>query len=396
MVHGAVAACCLGWSAVRWAQTVGHYRLGLTIGKGHFGKVKVAEHTGTSQKVAIKIVGKGQMDRQKLKQEIEIQRLLDHQNVVRLHEVMEVGSCTFIVMEFAPGGDLLDYLEARSRLSEGEAQRLFRQIVAGVAHCHGRMVAHRDLKPENLLLDDNLNIKIADFGLSAVFREGELLKESCGSPNYAAPELWYSNVVYEGPEVDVWSCGVILYALLCHSLPFDAPDMRDLLRMILGARYWLPSHVSSDAGELIGFMLTVNRMARISVPQIQAHRWLAEDASAPPQDPQVAAPEAMPEAPAGGRHTEGALKGREVSRLDLCVRDRESGRVLGKEEAGAGMQVKRDRGVASRRINLAKCRQKEGPRRIDASQQIRHKSLMPPGQVNSVMEYLHLFRLLSS
>merc|ERR1719226_102728 len=160
-------------------------------------------------------------------------------------------------MEHVPGGELFDHIVHKLRLREDEARRFFQQILAGVEYCHQYMVTHRDLKPENLLLDSNLHVKIADFGLSNVMRDGEFLKTSCGSPNYASPEV-VSGKAYVGPEVDVWSCGVILYALLCGSLPFDDENIPNLFRKIKSGSFKIPTYLPKGPTLLIQRMLCVN------------------------------------------------------------------------------------------------------------------------------------------
>lgn len=251
----------------------GQYKLGDTIGEGQFGKVKVAEHTTTRQKVALKILSNQKIDRASLQREIDVQRLVSHPYVVKLHDVIETESITAIALEFVPGGDLLEFLLSQVRLPEDEARRLFQQLIVAVQHCHRCMVAHRDIKPENILLDANRNIRLADFGLAVRFQEGETLTESCGSPNYAAPELLSRGCNYKGPEVDVWSCGVVLYTLLCNSLPFDADNLPELFKRIKQGSYRVPGYVSTAAKDLIDRMLTVDAAKRISMEQICQHPW---------------------------------------------------------------------------------------------------------------------------
>ncbi|MBA0831568.1 hypothetical protein Goarm_016027 [Gossypium armourianum] len=154
-----------------------------------------------------------------------------HPHIIRLYEVIETTTKIFIVTEYAESGDLFDYIVQKRRLKEDEARKLFQQIISGVEYCHRCMVVHRDLKPENLLLDSNFNVKIADFGFSNIMRDGHFLKTSCGSPNYAAPEI-VSGKLYAGPEVDAWSCGVILYALLSGTLPFEDESFHNLYKKI--------------------------------------------------------------------------------------------------------------------------------------------------------------------
>ncbi|XP_065028502.1 SNF1-related protein kinase catalytic subunit alpha KIN10-like isoform X1 [Musa acuminata AAA Group] len=253
-----------------------NYKLGKTLGIGSFGKVKIAEHLLTGHKVAIKILNRRKIKNmemeEKVRREIKILRLFMHPHIIRLYEVIETHSDIYVVMEYVKSGELFDYIVEKGRLQEDEARRFFQQIISGVEYCHRNMVAHRDLKPENLLLDSKCNVKIADFGLSNVMRDGHFLKTSCGSPNYAAPEV-ISGKLYAGPEVDVWSCGVILYALLCGTLPFDDENIPNLFKKIKSGIYTLPSHLSALARDLIPRMLVVDPMKRITIREIREHPW---------------------------------------------------------------------------------------------------------------------------
>ncbi|KAJ8438928.1 hypothetical protein Cgig2_033815 [Carnegiea gigantea] len=253
-----------------------NYNLGKTLGIGSFGKVKIAEHKLTGHKVAIKILNRRKIKNMemedKVRREIKILRLFMHPHIIRLYEVIETPSDIYVVMEYVKSGELFDYIVEKGRLQEDEARNFFQQIISGVEYCHRNMVVHRDLKPENLLLDSHHNVKIADFGLSNIMRDGHFLKTSCGSPNYAAPEV-ISGKLYAGPEVDVWSCGVILYALLCGTLPFDDENIPNLFKKIKGGIYTLPSHLSPGARDLIPRMLVVDPMKRITIPEIRQHAW---------------------------------------------------------------------------------------------------------------------------
>nr|AGE44293.1 SNF1-related protein kinase catalytic subunit alpha KIN10-2 [Musa AB Group] len=253
-----------------------NYKLGKTLGIGSFGKVKIAEHLLTGHKVAIKILNRRKIKNmemeEKVRREIKILRLFMHPHIIRLYEVIETQSDIYVVMEYVKPGELFDYIVEKGRLQEDEARRFFQQIISGVEYCHRNMVVHRDLKPENLLLDSKCDVKIADFGLSNVMRDGHFLKTSCGSPNYAAPEV-ISGKLYAGPEVDVWSCGVILYALLCGTLPFDDENIPNLFKKIKGGIYTLPSHLSALARDLIPRMLIVDPMKRITIREIREHPW---------------------------------------------------------------------------------------------------------------------------
>jgi len=255
---------------------LGQYRLGKTLGIGAFGKVKLGQHLITGLKVAIKILNKGKIKHmemaEKVRREINILKMCTHPHIIRLYEVIDTPSDIFVIMEYVAGGELFDYIVSRGRLPADEARHFFHMIVSGVEYCHYHNVVHRDLKPENLLLDTDNNIKLADFGLSNVIHDGDFLRTSCGSPNYAAPEVISGNL-YAGTEVDVWSCGVILYALLCGTLPFDDESIPNLFKKIKSGMYSLPSHLSQLSRDLILRMLVVDPMKRITVPEIRQHPW---------------------------------------------------------------------------------------------------------------------------
>ncbi|MEJ1275946.1 hypothetical protein NN561_006845 [Cricetulus griseus] len=211
---------------------IGNYRLLKTIGKGNFAKVKLARHILTGREVAIKIIDKTQLNPtslQKLFREVRIMKILNHPNIVKLFEVIETEKTLYLIMEYASGGEVFDYLVAHGRMKEKEARAKFRQIVSAVQYCHQKRIVHRDLKAENLLLDADMNIKIADFGFSNEFTVGSKLDTFCGSPPYAAPEL-FQGKKYDGPEVDVWSLGVILYTLVSGSLPFDGQNLKQIMK----------------------------------------------------------------------------------------------------------------------------------------------------------------------
>jgi len=252
------------------------YRLGKTLGIGAFGKVKLAHHLLTGLKVAVKILNKGKIKHmemtEKVRREINILKMCTHPHIIRLYEVIDTPSDIFVIMEFVPGGELFDYIVSRGRLPPDEARHFFHQIVSGIEYCHHHKIVHRDLKPENLLLDADNNLKIADFGLSNVAHDGDFLRTSCGSPNYAAPEVISGNL-YAGPEVDVWSCGVILYALLCGTLPFDDESIPNLFKKIKSGMYSLPSHLSQSSRELILRMLVVDPIKRITIAEVRQHPW---------------------------------------------------------------------------------------------------------------------------
>ncbi|KAF6718918.1 Serine/threonine-protein kinase MARK1 [Oryzias melastigma] len=255
---------------------VGNYRLLKTIGKGNFAKVKLAKHTLTGREVAIKIIDKTQLNptsMQKLFREVSVMKMLNHPNIVKLFEVIETEKTLYLVMEYASGGEVFDYLVAHGRMKEKEARAKFRQIVSAVEYCHQKRIVHRDLKAENLLLDADMNIKIADFGFSNEFTLGSKLDTFCGSPPYAAPEL-FQGKKYDGPEVDIWSLGVILYTLVSGSLPFDGQNLKELRERVLRGKYRIPFYMSTDCENLLKKLLVLNPGKRGSMPQIMKDRWM--------------------------------------------------------------------------------------------------------------------------
>ncbi|KAM4724256.1 MAP/microtubule affinity-regulating kinase 3a isoform 8-T9 [Anableps anableps] len=272
---------------------VGNYRLLKTIGKGNFAKVKLARHILTGREVAIKIIDKTQLNPnslQKLFREVRIMKILNHPNIVKLFEVIETERTLYLVMEYASGGEVFDYLVAHGRMKEKEARAKFRQIVSAVQYCHQKHIVHRDLKAENLLLDADMNIKIADFGFSNEFTLGNKLDTFCGSPPYAAPEL-FQGKKYDGPEVDVWSLGVILYTLVSGSLPFDGQNLKELRERVLRGKYRIPFYMSTDCENLLKRFLVLNPTKRGTLEQIMKDRWInagfEEDELKPYTEPEL-------------------------------------------------------------------------------------------------------------
>ncbi|XP_037500219.1 MAP/microtubule affinity-regulating kinase 3 isoform X10 [Rhipicephalus sanguineus] len=255
---------------------IGRYRLLKTIGKGNFAKVKLAKHVPTGKEVAIKIIDKTQLNPsslQKLFREVRIMKMLDHPNIVKLYQVIETEKTLYLVMEYASGGEVFDYLVAHGRMKEKEARAKFRQIVSAVQYCHQKRIIHRDLKAENLLLDGEMNIKIADFGFSNEFVPGMKLDTFCGSPPYAAPEL-FQGKKYDGPEVDVWSLGVILYTLVSGSLPFDGANLKELRERVLRGKYRIPFYMSTDCENLLKKFLVLNPAKRATLEVIMKDKWM--------------------------------------------------------------------------------------------------------------------------
>ncbi|KAJ3107629.1 MAP/microtubule affinity-regulating kinase 3 [Phlyctochytrium planicorne] len=259
-------------------SSIGYYDLDKAIGEGNFAKVKLATHCLTGERVAIKIIDKEKLDKvtaRKLFREVRIMKLLNHPHIVRLYEVIDTPKELYLIMEYAAGGEIFDYLVAHGRMKEKDARRHFRQIISAVEYCHNLHIIHRDLKAENLLLDVNMNVKIADFGFSNQFNPGQRLNTWCGSPPYAAPEL-FQGKEYSGPEVDIWSLGVVLYVLVCGSLPFDGSTLPKLRARVLAGKYKVPFYMSPDCERLLKKMLVLDPAKRGTLDQVKRDPWFSE------------------------------------------------------------------------------------------------------------------------
>ncbi|XP_043850926.1 serine/threonine-protein kinase BRSK1 isoform X2 [Dromiciops gliroides] len=257
------------------AQYVGPYRLEKTLGKGQTGLVKLGVHCITGQKVAIKIVNREKLSESvlmKVEREIAILKLIEHPHVLKLHDVYENKKYLYLVLEHVSGGELFDYLVKKGRLTPKEARKFFRQIVSALDFCHSYSICHRDLKPENLLLDEENNIRIADFGMASLQVGDSLLETSCGSPHYACPEV-IKGEKYDGRRADMWSCGVILFALLVGALPFDDDNLRQLLEKVKRGVFHMPHFIPPDCQSLLRGMIEVEPEKRLSLEQIQKHPW---------------------------------------------------------------------------------------------------------------------------
>nr|ABY58262.1 serine-threonine kinase [Persea americana]ABY58268.1 serine-threonine kinase [Persea americana]ACA65279.1 serine-threonine kinase [Persea americana]ACA65301.1 serine-threonine kinase [Persea americana]ACA65305.1 serine-threonine kinase [Persea americana] len=254
------------------------FELGRLLGQGTFAKVYHARNLKSSQSVAIKVIDKekvlkvGMIDQ--IKREIATMRLASHPNVVQLYEVMATKTKIYFVLEYVKGGELFNKV-AKGKLKEDVARKYFQQLVSAVDFCHSRGVYHRDLKPENLLLDENENLKVTDFGLSALAeskRQDGLLHTTCGTPAYVAPEV-ISRKGYDGAKADIWSCGVILFVLLAGYLPFHDSNLMELYRKVGKAEYKCPNWFPPEVRRLLARILDPNPNTRISIAKIKDNSW---------------------------------------------------------------------------------------------------------------------------
>ncbi|KAF8159663.1 kinase-like domain-containing protein [Crassisporium funariophilum] len=268
-------------------KMIGLWKVGRTLGKGFSGHVRIARHSKTGQYAAIKIIPKGsfasRVSLNRLADEVEhnllavereivVMKLIDHPNIMRLYDVWETSTSLYLILEYVQGGELFEFLCSKGRRPVSEVLGYFQQIICAVDYCHRYNIAHRDLKLENILIDQDSNIKIADFGM-ATWQDnarGKLLRTSCGSPHYAAPEI-ITGKPYSGAMIDIWSCGIILYALLAAKLPFDDDDCPTLLKKIAVGKYVMPPDIDPQAQHLISRMLTTNDKERITMAEIMRH-----------------------------------------------------------------------------------------------------------------------------
>ncbi|XP_054168435.1 serine/threonine-protein kinase SIK3 homolog [Oppia nitens] len=274
---------------------VGHYELVRTIGKGNFAVVKLAKHAITGSKVAIKVISTRALDAdqtRKLQREVDImKRTRPHRHILRLYQVMQSAQHVMLVTEFCAGGEIFDQLVANGRMQESAARDYFAQIIAAVDFLHRQGIVHRDLKAENLLLSADLRtVKLADFGFSNYFSRDALLATWCGSPPYAAPEL-FEGRHYSGPKADIWSLGVVLYVLVCGALPFDGHTLQSLKTRVLAGKFRIPYFMSSDCEHLIRHMLITDPDRRFSLTQVRQHRWLRTSSSTSTATPDSTAEE---------------------------------------------------------------------------------------------------------
>ncbi|KAL2856281.1 kinase-like domain-containing protein [Aspergillus pseudodeflectus] len=266
-------------ATMRDMQRLDQYHTVKVLGEGSFGKVKLAIHQPSGRQVALKIISRRKLLSRdmigRVEREIQYLQLLRHPHIIKPYTVISTKTDIIMVLEYAER-ELFDYLVKRGRCNDAEARKFFQQIICAVEYCHRHKIVHRDLKPENLLIDRDKNVKIADFGLSNIMTDGNFLKTSCGSPNYAAPEV-ISGKLYAGQEVDVWSCGVILYVLLVGRLPFDDDYIPALFKKIAAGNFHMPTYISSGAARLIRSMLQVHPVHRITIEEIRKDPWFLQD-----------------------------------------------------------------------------------------------------------------------
>ncbi|XP_020017696.2 sperm motility kinase 2B-like [Castor canadensis] len=253
-----------------------HYTILHTLGQGGFGEVKLAQHRVTGAQVAIKIVSKGEQSFTSISSEVAIMKSIEHPNIVRLFHVIESKKSVYMVMEFASGGDLHDYVLEKGQVEEGEARKLFYQITCALSYCHSKGIVHHDLKPENILVDGSGSVKLSDFGLSAIVQAGEKLLMFCGTDVFWAPEL-FDGKAYEGPPVDVWSLGMTLYYILTGSLPFSEDTTCELEQQIRHLTFQFPACLSAEVQQLTHYILTADPRGRPTVADIIQHPWLKAD-----------------------------------------------------------------------------------------------------------------------
>ena len=244
------------------------YQIDKTIGEGTFGKVKLGIHIPTGEKVSIKILEKDKIqdkeDSKRISREIKILKLLNHPNIIKIYQIIEDSKNYYIIMEYAKGGELFDYIVKKKHLSEKESSIFFYQLINAIEFIHKKNISHRDIKPENLLLKSNLILTLIDFGLSIQYYDKELLNTPCGSPCYAAPEMIMGKK-YNGLYSDLWSCGIVLYAMVCGYLPFEDKDNEKLYRKIINGKLDFPERISFKCKDLIKKILNVNAKKRLSI-----------------------------------------------------------------------------------------------------------------------------------
>ncbi|KAK7806861.1 hypothetical protein U0070_026753 [Myodes glareolus] len=252
-----------------------------TIGWGGFAKVKLAYHRLTGTPVAVKVLRKRKMWCYPVMSEVNIMMMINHPNIISLLQVIESEKRIYLVMELAEGQQLYQYIRQAGHLQEDEARGIFRQIVSAVSYCHELGIVHRDLKPDNIMLDRKGKVKIIDFGLGTQVKPGQRLSLHCGTYSFGAPEILLGRL-YDGPKVDIWTLGVVLYFMVVGKVPFDAVNVRELRRQVVSGKYTVPSNLSEELRDLLSRLMTVNPRFRPTVTEVMTHPWLREDLEASP------------------------------------------------------------------------------------------------------------------
>ncbi|XP_018467371.2 LOW QUALITY PROTEIN: CBL-interacting serine/threonine-protein kinase 6 [Raphanus sativus] len=270
----------------------GRYELGRLLGHGTFAKVYHARNVTTGKSMAMKVVAKEKVIKvgmvEQIKREISVMSMVKHPNIVELHEVMASKSKIYFAMELVRGGELFAKI-SKGRLREDVARVYFQQLISAVDFCHSRGVYHRDLKPENLLLDEEGNLKVTDFGLSALtehLKQDGLFHTTCGTPAYVAPEVILKKG-YDGAKADLWSCGVILFVLLAGYLPFQDDNLVNMYRKIYRGDFKCPGWLSSDARKLVTKLLDPNPNTRITIDKVMDSAWFKKHSARSKNEPGV-------------------------------------------------------------------------------------------------------------
>ena len=254
-----------------------NFKMSKKLGEGRFSIVKLGTHSLTNQPVAIKILDKTKIakleDKERINREIKIMKKINHFSITKLYTIIETKYIIYLVQEYVQGKELNDYLYTKGKLDESEACKFFHQIISGLSYLHYIGIAHRDFKPENILLtNDNKILKIIDFGLSNIYKKGQLLKTGCGSPCYCPPEM-IKEEGYNGEKSDIWSAGIILYLMLCGHLPFYEEDNQLMYQKIISGQYNIPKFLSDEAKDIIKKILEVDPKKRLNFEEIKQHPW---------------------------------------------------------------------------------------------------------------------------
>ena len=258
-------------------KQIGNYTLGTELGSGAFGKVVLGKHIITGETVAIKILdkiilNKTPEDYELVKKEMSILKLVKHKYIIQLYEILQTPNYIFIIMEYCEGKDFMDYILSKNYLPESEALKYFQQLINALFYLHSQNIAHRDIKIDNILLDQNKNLKLIDFGLSTKYQENKLLDQPCGTIVYSAPEV-LEGKLYHGMLADVWSCGIVLYGMLCGYLPFSEDDDGINKKNIIKGNFEMPNNISIGAKNLLKHLLDINPMTRYTLQEIKDHPW---------------------------------------------------------------------------------------------------------------------------